>query len=226
MVAVRDRTNRLDNSPEDYMMPHSKNDRETLELSALERLPPEIRNRIYALTAVSKNDIDLEAALQQPALLATNSNIRAEVLPIFYGANTFLARVQQGDLCRAIKESAAPFSKYSKLMKRVGAFFEHGLAPEIDAKLRIFIGNDRLDVELNTTTKNGLPICPCFREFLERECAGVAQSSRDLADSLFRTSVTNLACHSDPAVFEIAKLRDSCPSCGKLYEYLNAMRFR
>ena len=66
------------------------------EESPLLGLPPEIRNEIYIFTLVEDNPMNIEhlgaTVLREPALLATNSQIRAEGLPMYYALNTFEAR--------------------------------------------------------------------------------------------------------------------------------------
>ncbi len=75
-------------------------------LSAFERLPPELRNRIYSLVLIEAKPIDLvtwrrrsrfrrpgirDLVYQalEPSLLAVSKSVRSETLPIFYGANVF-----------------------------------------------------------------------------------------------------------------------------------------
>ena len=58
-------------------------------------LPPEIRDHIYALAIVEEKPIPLGndyPFIYEPALLATNRQIREEATPVFYGENVFKAR--------------------------------------------------------------------------------------------------------------------------------------
>ena len=62
------------------------------------RLPAELRNRIYHLAVVNEKPLDIvhhkryrrAKAPQQPALASTSKQLREEVLPIFYGGNSFV----------------------------------------------------------------------------------------------------------------------------------------
>ena len=71
---------------------------QTVQSSFL-RLPAELRNHIYQMVLVKSDLIDttcsstfykMQALVAQPALTKVCRQIRAETLPIFYGANVFL----------------------------------------------------------------------------------------------------------------------------------------
>ena len=51
-------------------------------------LPAELRNTIYSLVVVEQHPIEVKAGIE-PALLATNHQIRAEAIAVFYSMNTF-----------------------------------------------------------------------------------------------------------------------------------------
>lgn len=102
--------------------------------------------------------------VNQPALAATNSNIRKEVLPIFYGANKFLIEIGHADpYDDDILDYPAFINQipHMQLMKRVGAYeprrFIGGMA-----KLYTYI-NDSGSVEV-TLEEFGMswPACLCF----------------------------------------------------------------
>lgn len=69
--------------------------------SRLESLPAELRNRIYNLVVVKDSSIPIAEdgrthgaakvlfTARQPTLALVNRNVRCEVLPIYYGENTF-----------------------------------------------------------------------------------------------------------------------------------------
>ncbi|KAK4617795.1 hypothetical protein CLAFUW4_12036 [Fulvia fulva] len=83
-------------------------------------LPAELRNQIYNYTLVRSAPIELpyayeKAYFREPALLAANSWVRAEALPIFYGCNIF--------------ETPSPPSAHRFLKQ---------LAPENIARIRLF----------------------------------------------------------------------------------------
>ncbi|KAK5121490.1 hypothetical protein LTR85_005323 [Meristemomyces frigidus] len=68
--------------------------RSTSSGSRLLDLPAELRNLIYAFAVVQDEPIPIPTEapyIQEPALLATNRQVRAECLPIYYGSNTFAA---------------------------------------------------------------------------------------------------------------------------------------
>ena len=66
--------------------------------SRLTSLPAELRNRIYRLALINDKPLNITSKKtnQEPALLATNRQIRAEALKIYYAENIFLLRVDLG----------------------------------------------------------------------------------------------------------------------------------
>lgn len=83
-----------------------------------------MRNRIYFLAVVDDGDLDITQAAKQPALAATNSRIRSEVLPIFYGENVFVIDISSHeDTFKTNKpqDHIDRYAKYTPLMTCVGA---------------------------------------------------------------------------------------------------------
>lgn len=96
------------------------------ELSPLERLPPKIPNRISTLAVRKDAFVELRLATRQIPLAATNKNLREQVLPIFYGINTFVLNTTDKDYGVAfdarVKAFVDRWGKYLKFMKRFGAY--------------------------------------------------------------------------------------------------------
>ena len=83
-------------------------------LSRLEQLPAELRNVIYTFTVIESPPLQIDnhatqVNAAQPPLARTNRRIRAEVLPIFYAENTFVARFQPARLCSNLEMLAVVF---------------------------------------------------------------------------------------------------------------------
>lgn len=73
--------------------------------SPLLRLPAELRNRIYSFAVVAEQRLEvlpkhgsshLNKQLVQPALSQVSAQLRCEVLPIFYGENSFQLKLTHG----------------------------------------------------------------------------------------------------------------------------------
>lgn len=103
---------------------------EEQELSRLEKLPAELRNRIYSLAVVLRSNEFIGLALPDtgptcppPALARTNRNIRKEVMPIYYGENTFAVDIDSSRLMeKGFKIWASQHSEYVRLMRHVGGY--------------------------------------------------------------------------------------------------------
>ncbi|KAK4610170.1 hypothetical protein CLAFUW4_14019 [Fulvia fulva] len=68
------------------------------------KIPGELRNRIYREVLVKDEHIKYDASgYQRPALLATNKEIRAEAMSIFYYENTFMHDVDHYDSSAMMK---------------------------------------------------------------------------------------------------------------------------
>lgn len=70
-----------------------------MENSPLSRLPPELRNYIYELTLIERNDIKINKprtchnpsrVWKPPPLLQTCGQLRTEALPVYYSNNKFV----------------------------------------------------------------------------------------------------------------------------------------
>jgi hypothetical protein len=100
-------------------------------------LPAELRNRIYHFAVVNEKPIDIihhkrwrrAEALQQPALASTCKQLRKEVLPIFYGGNSFVLDTV-GDIVqdfkgvvRAWMKACGPYLSYIKSIG-VSAYYD------------------------------------------------------------------------------------------------------
>lgn len=139
-------------------------DAETEELSPLEKLPAELRNRIYALVVVDQKHLDLSCAGRQPALAATKSTIRKDVLPIFYGENIFMVDISDfgsltstAELDRFVEE----YKKFTKSMKRVGAYDPSPPMPYNYAKLHVLVKTDDTVEMTFHDVNSSSPACTC-----------------------------------------------------------------
>lgn len=153
-----------------------------LSLSRLERLPAEIRNRIYAMVVIHENvtlDIrggDATMSVSQPAIAATNSNIRKEVLPIFYGANRFLIEIGHADAYDGNFRNYPGFIKqvpHTRLMKRIGAYDPIRCMGRT-TKLYACINNGEIELKLEGFDLSW-PGCLCFTM---REMSGEDNNNR------------------------------------------------
>lgn len=64
---------------------------------ALLILPAELREKIYKLLLTEDEEIIVTAALNEPALLSVNHQIRREARNIWYGGNLFVVRITACD---------------------------------------------------------------------------------------------------------------------------------
>ena len=61
-------------------------------------LPPEMRNRVYKLALIEKDEeIEVDATWQPPALLSTCKQIRSETLHMAYQSNAFIFKITDCD---------------------------------------------------------------------------------------------------------------------------------
>lgn len=102
------------------------------EPQRLENLPAEVRNRIFRYAVVRDEPYDLStkesrAEVVGPALSLVNKSIRREVIPVFYGRNLFVTKLQpsfreKDNLCDIISEWAVRRRNYTKFIRKVAAF--------------------------------------------------------------------------------------------------------
>lgn len=109
--------------------------------SAFERLPAELRNRIYHLALVEDEPIEVTdnfglilkpyAPSHQPALTRTSRQIRSETLPIYYGENAFLMGAGEADIYFAtFFQWTYPIEHHMKLIRMVGTCWHVGSPPQ------------------------------------------------------------------------------------------------
>lgn len=108
-------------------------------LARLERLPPEVRNRIYRYAVVrdephNLTPIEDEVQVVDPALAMVNKSIRAEVLPVFYGCNSFMVDIcdWQGKATDqpVVTEWMTRQHDRVKFMKHVAAYLRTWIVPK------------------------------------------------------------------------------------------------
>jgi len=91
-------------------------------------LPPELRNAIYVYAVVENGPVPLRMRLNnyciEPALLATNRQIRSECLPVIYGQNT----LESGYSHRTRKFLTALSADKLKMIRQLQAWDVEGLA--------------------------------------------------------------------------------------------------
>lgn len=210
-------------------MSESNNGRELPEHSTLERLPAEIRNHIYALVVVREDHLDLTIALRQPGLAATNSEIRAEVLPVFYGANVFMWKASMGR-SNHDKRLIEQYAKDSRLMKGVGAYLEFW---EEEARFQVLTkGDGTLECTFKNTVEGGLPVCACLEGRMDKARRQGTQSDVTLATSLLQVCALCLGlyahqCRLPPVLRRRGPPPPSkCYVCQGDYRYVMEMSFR
>lgn len=166
-------------------------------LSSLERLPAEMRSRIYVLAVADDCELDLARAAKQPALAATNTFIRSEVLPVYYGENVFTVDISiHEDKFKTTKPQKYidNFAKYTKLMKCVGAL---NSAPPprpfgIDIpKLHVYIDKNRITKVTFQGLRSPTPQCVCSLMKIIRDQE--EKNVDDLQARLLLASGTDLA---------------------------------
>ena len=137
---------------------------EKAHLSTFERLPAEIRNNIISFAVVRDHHLDISMAKRQPALAATNSNIRKQTLAIFYGANTFLMKAC-GNSASYIGGTATKvlheYAPYLEMMRRVGAYCRARNSSMTYSKLFTHLKHDQA-IEVQFTSAEQVQLaCAC-----------------------------------------------------------------
>ena len=102
-------------------------------------LPPELRNAIYVYAVVEDDPIPLrkwrDKCCIEPALLASNRQVRTECLPIFYGQNTFETNYSD----RIGGFLAALSAEQMTMIRRLRAWNEKA----VTSKVRDLVNDDR-----------------------------------------------------------------------------------
>ena len=122
LVRATERTMRL-KAEMDYSttMESSENEHDSSSGSRLMTLPLEVRQRIWRLVVVEKQFFVYPViSPEQPDLAMTSRQIRGEVLPLYYGENTFAVEIPVETMGRTGRLSLEPVKKWTAALEDGG----------------------------------------------------------------------------------------------------------